>query len=50
MFNYDDSVYDNFQQRFMKKGFNVFTRILDRDTRMVYMKRGDVFANNSKHW
>ena len=50
MFNYDDSVYDNFQRRFMKKGFNVFTRILDRDTRMVYMKRGDVFANNSKHW
>ena len=49
VFNYDDSVYDNLQQRFIKKGFIVFTWILDRHTRMVYISKGDVFRKNPKH-
>jgi FkbM family methyltransferase len=50
MFNYDDDIYNNFLQRFLKKGFNTYTRILDKDTRMVYINKGDVFAENKKHW
>lgn len=50
VFNYDDDVFNNFQQRFLKKGFNVFTRVLDRETRMMYINKGDVFKNNPKHW
>lgn len=49
VFNYDDKIYDNFQQRFLKKGYNVFTWILDRETRMVYISKGDVFRKNPKH-
>lgn len=50
VFNYDDKVFGDFQQRFLNNGFNVYIRILDRDTRMIYIKKGDVFANNPKHW
>lgn len=49
VFNYDDDVYNKFQDRFLKKGFNVCTWILDRYTRMVYIAKGDVFTSNPKH-
>lgn len=48
-FNHDNNVYDNFQKRFLKNGFNVYTWILDQHTRMVYIKKGDVFKPNPKH-
>jgi len=49
VFNYDESIYDNFIKRFMKRGFNVFTWILDDKTRMTYIGKGDVFRENPKH-
>jgi len=49
VFNYDDDVYNKFQDRFMKRGFNVFTWILDAHTRMTYISRGDVFKDNPNH-
>jgi len=49
VFNYDDDIFINFQQRFLNNGFNVFTWILDNYTRMVYISRGDVFVINPKH-
>jgi FkbM family methyltransferase len=49
VFNYDDNIYIKFQERFLKRGFNVFTWILDKDTRMVYINKGDVFVVNKKH-
>ena len=49
VFNYDDKIFENFQNRFLKKGFNVFTWILNQHTRMVYINKGDVFKENPKH-
>jgi hypothetical protein len=49
VFNYDEDVYNNFQRRFNKLGFNTFTWILDKYTRMLYACRGDVFTENEKH-
>ena len=49
VFNYDEKIYENFQSRFLKKGFNVFTSILDMHTRMTYICRCDVFRNNPNH-
>jgi FkbM family methyltransferase len=49
VFNYDDNIYNKFQERFIKRGFNVFTWILDKYTRMVYINKGDVFTLNKKH-
>lgn len=49
IFNYDDKIFENFQNRFLKKGFNVFTWILDQHTRMVYINKGDVFRENPRH-
>lgn len=49
VFNYDEKIFDNFQQRFLKKGYNVFTWILDGETRMVYISKGDIFKSNPKH-
>jgi FkbM family methyltransferase len=49
VFDYDENVYNNFQQRFIKRGFNVFTWILDDDTRMTYINKGDIFTVNEKH-
>lgn len=49
VFNYDDSVYEKFQQRFLSRGFNVFVWLLDTNTRMVYISKGDVFINNPNH-
>ena len=49
VFNFDESVYDNFQSRFLKRGFNVFTYILDDYARMTYICKGDVFKENPKH-
>ena len=43
VFNYDDEVFNKFQKRFLERGFNVFTNILDKKSRMVYISRGDVF-------
>jgi FkbM family methyltransferase len=49
VFNYDDKIFEDFQNRFLKKGFNVFTWILDQHTRMVYINKGDVFRENPRH-
>lgn len=49
VFNYDDELFTNFQQRFLKRGFNVFVWLLDAHTRMVYINRGDVFRPNPNH-
>lgn len=49
VFNYDDKIFEEFQNRFLKKGFNVFTWILDQHTRMVYINKGDVFRENPRH-
>ena len=49
VFNYDDNIYNKFQERFLKRGFNVFTWILDVHTRMTYISRGDVFKDNPNH-
>jgi len=49
VFNYDDTIFGNFQNRFMKRGFNVFTWILDNYTRMMYICKGDVFIDNPNH-
>lgn len=49
VFNFDDNVFNNFLQRFLKMGFNTFTWILDNYTRMVYICRGDVFKENLNH-
>lgn len=49
IFNYDDKIFEDFQNRFLKKGFNVFTWILDQHTRMVYINKGDVFRENPRH-
>lgn len=43
VFNYDEEVYNKFQKRFLERGFNVFTHILDKNARMVYISKGDVF-------
>jgi FkbM family methyltransferase len=50
VFNFDESIYAKFQQRFLSRGFNVFTRILDTHTRMTYISRGDVFTENPNHY
>jgi len=49
VFNYDENVYSNFQNRFNKLGFNTFTWLLDNNTRMLYISRGDVFKPNPNH-
>lgn len=49
VFNFDDNVYNKFQQRFLKRGFNVCTWLLDKYTRMTYIAKGDVFTQNPKH-
>lgn len=49
VFNYDDNIYEKFQDRFLKRGFNVYTWILDKYTRMTYICKGDVFTNNINH-
>jgi FkbM family methyltransferase len=49
VFNYDEQIYSDFQLRFNKLGFNTFTWILDRYTRMLYVCRGDVFKDNPNH-
>jgi FkbM family methyltransferase len=49
VFNYDNSIYEKFQERFLKRGFNVYTWILDIHTRMTYICKGDVFTNKPKH-
>jgi len=50
IFNYDESIYDKFQLRFLRMGFNVYTWVLDRYARMMYIsKGGDVFKENPKH-
>ena len=46
IFNSDENVYSNFQNRFLGRGFNVFTWILDGYTRMMYICKGDVFTLN----
>jgi FkbM family methyltransferase len=49
VFNYDDDIFNNFQQRFLRRGFNVFVWLLDSNTRMVYINRDDVFRPNPNH-
>lgn len=49
VFKYDENVYNNFQRRFNKLGFNTFTWILDIHTRMLYVSRGDIFKENINH-
>ena len=50
VFNYDENIYNKFQQRFLGMGFNVYTWILDMSTRMMYIsKGGDVFRENPNH-
>lgn len=49
VFNYDNDLYNDFQKRFNRLGFNTFTWILDKDTRMLYISRGDVFTENINH-
>lgn len=49
VFNYDDDLYNNFQKRFLNLGFNIFTWILDDNTRMTYISKGDVFKENINH-
>lgn len=49
IFNYDENVYTNFQNRFLGRGFNVFTWILDGYSRMMYICKGDVFRENPNH-
>lgn len=49
VFNYDETVFNNFQNRFLSRGFNVYTWILDQYTRMIYISRGDVFRDNPNH-
>jgi len=49
VFNYDESVYSRFQNRFTANGFNTFTWILDNQTRMMYASKGDVFTPNPNH-
>ena len=49
IFNSDENVYSNFQNRFLGRGFNVFTWILDGYTRMMYICKGDVFTPNPNH-
>jgi FkbM family methyltransferase len=45
VFNFDEGVYTKFQDRFLKRGFNIFTWILDDYTRMTYISKGDVFKD-----
>lgn len=49
VFNHDESIFTKFQERFLKNGFNIFTWILDNETRMVYISKGDVFKQNPNH-
>lgn len=49
VFNFDDNIFENFIQRFLRRGFNTFTWILDSYARMVYICRGDVFVENPNH-
>ena len=49
IFNFDDDIYEKFQSRFNRLGFNTFTWILDNYTRMLYVSRGDVFKVNPNH-
>lgn len=49
VFNFDESVYSIFQNRFNRLGFNTFTWLLDNYTRMLYVSRGDVFTKNINH-
>jgi len=49
VFNYDEDLYNNFQSRFNKLGFNTFTWVLDKYCRMLYVNRGDVFRDNPNH-
>jgi len=49
VFNFDENVYKNFTQRFLSRGFNVFTWVLDQHTRMIYISKGDVFKPNPNH-
>lgn len=49
VFNYDEDLYNNFQKRFNKLGFNTCTWILDNYTRMLYISRGNIFEENPKH-
>ena len=42
VFNYDENIYKEFIQRFLSRGFNVHTWILDTYTRMTYISKGDV--------
>ena len=49
VFNYDENIYDNLQKRFNKLGFNTYTWLLDNQTRMLYVSRGNIFIDNPKH-
>jgi FkbM family methyltransferase len=49
VFNFDEKIYENFQKRFLNRGFNTFTWILDSYTRMLYVSKGDIFQNNPRH-
>jgi FkbM family methyltransferase len=49
IFNYDENVYEKLQKRFLSKGFNVYTWILDNFARMMYICKGDVFTENPFH-
>jgi len=46
VFNYDEDIYNKFQERFLKLGFNTYTWTLDKFTRMLYVSRGDIFNKN----
>jgi FkbM family methyltransferase len=49
VFNFDENIYDKFQRKFLSRGFNTFTWILDNYTRMLYVCKGDVFKDNPLH-
>ena len=49
VFNFDENVFENFQKKFLTRGFNVFTWFLDQYTRMMYIAKGDVFIPNPNH-
>ena len=49
VFNFDETIYVNFQKRFLGRGFNVYTWILDNFARMMYICKGDVFRENPLH-
>jgi len=49
VFNFNETIYSDFQSRFNKLGFNTFTWLLDNNTRMMYANRGDVFRDNPNH-